>query len=280
MVRAPEWEMYIVWYFFLGGIAGGSYFSAAIVDNFGGRRDREIARVGYFIAFPLVLMCGALLILDLGTPSRFLNMLRILKFWNPMSIGAWAVGAFGAFTFACALLSLSDSEGLVALRRNVAKVGSWFGFFVAAYTGVLLSNTAQPIWREARLMGALFLASGASTGLASIALISYLKGANLGESWSKLKKADSFAMVVELVLLFALILTLGRAADPLTRGRFALPFWGGLVALGLVAPLGLSLFKPGEGKERTAGGTLAIASVLVLIGGFLLRYVVLMAGQL
>ncbi len=280
MVRAPEWEMYIVWYFFLGGIAGGSYFSAAIVDNFGGRRDREIARVGYFIAFPLVLMCGALLILDLGTPSRFLNMLRILKFWNPMSIGAWAVGAFGAFASACALLSLSDSEGLVALRRNVAKVGSWFGFFVAAYTGVLLSNTAQPIWREARLMGALFLASGASTGLASIALISYLKGANLGESWSKLKKADSFAMVVELVLLFALILTLGRAADPLTRGRFALPFWGGLVALGLVAPLGLSLFKPGEGKERTAGGTLAIASVLVLIGGFLLRYVVLMAGQL
>ncbi len=280
MVRAPEWEMYIVWYFFLGGIAGGSYFTAAIADNFGGRRDREIAKVGYFIAFPMVLICGALLILDLGTPSRFLNMMRILKFWNPMSIGAWAVGAFGAFAFVCAVLSIGNSEARLALRRHVAKVGSWFGFFLAAYTGVLLSNTAQPIWRDARLMGALFLASGASTGIASIAMVSYFRGANLGESWSKLKKADSFAMVVELVLLLGLVLMLGPAADPLTKGRFALPFWGGLVALGLVVPLALSFVKHADGKERTAGGTLAIASVLVLIGGFLLRYVVLMAGQL
>jgi formate-dependent nitrite reductase membrane component NrfD len=272
--------MYIVWYFFLGGIAGGAYFAAAIADNFGGRRDREIATVGYFIAFPLALICGALLTLDLGTPSRFLNMLRMFKIWNPMSIGSWAIGVFGAVSFACALLSLGDSEGRLALRRNIAKFGSWFGFFLAAYTGVLLSNTAQPIWRDARLMGALFLASGASTGLASIAVISYFKGANLGESWSKLKKADTFAMVVELVLLVAFILMLGPAADPLVKGRFALPFWGGLVALGLLVPLGLSFVKAGDGKERTAGGTLAIASVLVLIGGFLLRYVVIMAGQL
>lgn len=280
MVRAPEWEMYIVWYFFLGGIAGGAYFTAAIADNFGGRRDREIAKIGYLIALPLVLACGVLLILDLGTPSRFLNMMKMFKFWNPMSIGAWALGAFGAFSLVCALLSLGDSEERSVLRRNVAKVGSWFGFFLAAYTGVLLSNTAQPIWRDARLMGALFLASGASTGLASIAVVSYFKGANLGESWSKLKKADSFAMVVELVLLFALVLMLGPAADPMTKGRFALPFWGGLVALGLVIPLALGFVKAGGGKERTAGGTVAIASVLVLIGGFLLRYVVIMAGQL
>jgi protein NrfD len=280
MVRAPEWGMYIIWYFFLGGIAGGAYFMAAIADNFGGRRDREVAKVGYFIAFPLVMICGVLLILDLGMSSRFLNMVKILKFWNPMSLGAWMVGVFGAFSFACALLSLGVSEERLALRRNVAKVGSWFGFFLAAYTGVLLSNTAQPIWRDARLMGALFLASGASTGLASIALISYFKGANLGESWSKLKKADTFAMVVELALLFALVLMLGPAANPIIKGSFALPFWGGLVALGLVVPLGLSFVKPGDGKERTAGGTMAIASVLILIGGFLLRYVVIMAGQL
>jgi formate-dependent nitrite reductase membrane component NrfD len=280
MVRAPEWEMYIVWYFFLGGIAGGAYFTAAIADNFGGRRDREIAKVGYFIAFPLVLICGLLLILDLGTPSRFLNMLKTLKFWNPMSIGSWGLGVFGAFSFASVLLSFGDSEEKAALRRNVAKVGSWFGFFLAAYTGVLLSNTAQPIWRDARLMGALFLASGASTGIASIAVISYFQAKNLGESWSKLKKADSFAMVVELVLLSAFVLMLGPAADPLIKGSFALPFWGGLVALGLVVPLGLSFVKAGGGKERTAGGTLAITSALILIGGFLLRYVVIMAGQL
>jgi formate-dependent nitrite reductase membrane component NrfD len=272
--------MYIVWYFFLGGIAGGAYFTAAIADNFGGRQDREVAKVGYLLSLPLVILCGILLIVDLGTPSRFLNMLRVFKFWNPMSVGAWGLAAFGAFAFLGAALSFSDAEAQVALRRNLAKVGSWFGFFLAAYTGVLLSNTAQPIWRDARLMGALFLASGASTGIAAIAVLSYFRGVSLGESWAKLKKADTIAMVVELVLLGAFVAMLGPAAQPLITGQFALPFWGGLVVLGLLVPLGLSVLKAGEGKERTAGGTLAIASVLVLIGGFLLRYVVIMAGQL
>lgn len=44
-------------------------------------------------------LCGLLVIADLGVPMRFLNMLRMLKFWDPMSLGAWAVGVFGLFTF-------------------------------------------------------------------------------------------------------------------------------------------------------------------------------------
>src|SRR5438309_327844 len=83
---------------FRGGIAGGAYFTAAIADNFGGARDRQVARVGYVLSLPLVMACGVLLIADLGVPTRFLNMLRVLKFWDPMSIGAWVVGAFGMFS--------------------------------------------------------------------------------------------------------------------------------------------------------------------------------------
>src|SRR5262249_22230543 len=99
MLKTPEWGMLIVWYFFLGGIAGGAYFTAAIADLFGERGDRRVARIGYFIALPLVAACGLLLIADLGVPTRFMNMLRVFKFWDPMSIGAWAVGVFGVFTF-------------------------------------------------------------------------------------------------------------------------------------------------------------------------------------
>src|SRR5204863_1637876 len=99
MLKTPDWGMLIVWYFFLGGIAGGAYFTAAIADLFGERGDRKVARIGYFIALPLVAACGALLIADLGVPARFMNMMRVFKFWDPMSIGAWAVGAFGVFAF-------------------------------------------------------------------------------------------------------------------------------------------------------------------------------------
>ena len=59
-------------------------------------------------------------------------------------------------------------------------MGLFFGFFLASYTGVLLSATAQPFWTDARLMGALFLASGASTGMAAISVVMFLTGAAAG----------------------------------------------------------------------------------------------------
>src|SRR5207249_2816897 len=165
MLKSPDWHLLIVWYFFLGGIAGGAYFTAAIADNFGGPRDKSVIRIGYVLALLLIGLCGILLILDLGTPSRFMNMMMHFKFWDPMSIGAWMLGVFGLFAFVSSALSLVGGEGVAPVRRVVSLVGTIAGFFIAAYTGVLLSATALPLWREARLMGALFLASGASTGM-------------------------------------------------------------------------------------------------------------------
>jgi len=273
MLKNPHWGQMIVWYFFLGGIAGGAYFTAAIADNFGGARDRAVARVGYLLSLPLVAVCGILLIADLGVPARFLNMMRTLKFWDPMSIGAWAVGIFGLFAFVSSLLSLSSSESHARLRRTIGLVGIFFGFFLASYTGVLLSNSALPFWRDSRLMGALFLASGASTGIAAITLVMFLTGQAAGEGWNKLKQADHVSMVIELVLLVALIGLLGAAAKPLLSGHFAPLFWGGLVGVGLVVPFVLDFV----GHRARAVG--ALAAALVLIGGFVLRYVVLMSIQ-
>jgi formate-dependent nitrite reductase membrane component NrfD len=271
MLRTPDWELLIVWYFFLGGIAGGAYFTAAIADNFGGPRDRQVARIGYFLSLPLVVACGALLIADLGVPLRFLNMLRAFKFWDPMSAGAWALGIFGLFSVTACALSLRPSERDLALRRKIALVGIVFGFFLAGYTGVLLSATALPFWSEARLMGALFLASGASTGMAAISLVLYLTGGAGGEGWGRVKKADRVSIVVELVVLAAFVALLGSAARPLISGHFAPLFWGGLVVAGLLVPLGLELAAH---RTRVLG---AVSAVLVLVGGFILRYVVIMA---
>ena len=273
MTKPPGWEMMIVLYFFLGGIAGGAYFTAAIADNFGSARDRAVARAGYLISLPLVAVCGALLIADLGVPLRFLNMMRTFKFWDPMSIGAWAVGAFGAFTFVSSVLSFTASPSLETLRRRIGLVGMLFGFFLASYTGVLLSSSAQPLWSEARLMGALFLASGASTGMAAISLILFLTGSSAGSGFEKIKKADRYSMAFELVVLALFLAALGSAARPLVSGHFATLFWGGLVAGGLVLPLALDVVGH---RVRALG---AIAAVLVLAGGFVLRYVVLMSIQ-
>jgi len=273
MLKVPGWEMSIVWYFFLGGIAGGAYFTAAIADNFGSPRDRAVARVGYLLSLPLVAVCGLLLIIDLGVPARFMNMMLHFKFWDPMSLGAWAVGVFGAFTFVSSVLSLTASESVAALRRKISLVGMLFGFFLASYTGVLLSNSAMPFWGESRLMGALFLVSGGSTGMAAVALIMFLTGGSLGDSWHKIEVADRYSMVLEMLVLAVFLGVLGAAAQPITSGHFAPLFWGGLVGAGLLLPLFLNLLG---GRIRALG---AVSAVLVLMGGFILRYVVVKSIQ-
>jgi formate-dependent nitrite reductase membrane component NrfD len=272
MLKTPDWGLMIVLYFFFGGIAGGAYFTAAIADNFGGVRDRRVAKIGYLLSLPLVAICGLLLIADLGVPTRFLNMLRTLKFWDPMSLGAWGVGVFGAFTFVSSVLSFSDEPSRVALRRKIGLVGMLFGFFLASYTGVLLSVTAQPFWSEARLLGALFLASGASTGMAAISLILFLLGSS-STDLGKIKRADRYSMIIELVMLAAFLVLLGSAAQPLLSGHYAALFWIGLVGVGLVIPLIVDFV--GHRTHALA----ALSALLVLAGGFVLRYVMLMSIQ-
>ena len=91
--------------FFFGGLAGGCYFLAALIDLFGRPEDRPLARLGYYIAFPCVLLSGLLLTLDLTRPLRFWHMLiesntfqPMFKYWSPMSVGSWALLIFGIFT--------------------------------------------------------------------------------------------------------------------------------------------------------------------------------------
>ncbi len=207
-------------------------------------------------------------------PTRFLNMMRTFKFWDPMSIGAWAVGIFGLFTFVSSVLSFSGTpRGHRAPPQGRARGPLLRVLPGQLYRGAAERHSAQPFWTDARLMGALFLASGASTGMAAISVVMFLTGGTGGPGWGKVKKADRYSMIVELIVLALFLALLGSAARPLTTGHFAPLFWGGLVGVGLIIPLVLDLV----GHRLKAMG--AVSAVLVLVGGFVLRYVVVMSIQ-
>ncbi len=87
VLKAPIWRWEIVWYFFLGGLAGGCYVIASIAALFGSQEDQAVARTGYYLSLLALLPCPPLLIKDLGRPERFLNMLRVFKVKSPMSMG-------------------------------------------------------------------------------------------------------------------------------------------------------------------------------------------------
>lgn len=286
--EAPHWRWLIVLYFFLGGIAGGCYFLAALIDLFGRMTDRPLARLGYRIAFPAVVVCGILLIVDLGRPERFWHMLLqsetwrpMFKSYSPMSFGAWGLLAFGFF----ALLSFVATFGPDDRRRRrvrlrppgllgviVAILGGLSGFFLASYTGVLLAVTNRPIWSDTPLLGLVFVVSSASTSIALLLLLGPRRVFLIG-GLRALQRFDVVVLVLELLSIIALVASLGSLA------RIWLNQWGALLGLGVV---GVGIVVPLLLHRRAHAPTAAVvkaAALLVLLGGFLLRVVIVLSSE-
>lgn len=285
---APHWQWLVILYFFFGGLAGGSYLIAVLADFFGDEADRPLARLGYYVAFPCVLIGGVLLIVDLTRPDRFWHMLimsqrgwPIFKPWSPMSVGSWGLLLFGAFAFLSFAGALAEGgrlpAGLVALRRGVlgriiGVLGGFFGFFLAGYTGVLLAVTNRPIWSDTSLLGLLFLVSAASISAALLILLGRGRGVE-AYSVQWLSRMDGWLMLLELAVLVAVVVSLGPVA------RVWLSAWGmllavGVVLVGILVPLVLH-------RRPLLLGALnkPTAAVLVLVGGFLLRVVIVLSAE-
>ena len=276
VTASPHWTWFIIPYFFVGGLAGGAYFLAAALEWFGRPEDRPVIRTAYSLAFWGAVISGALLTIDLGKPFRFWHMLFqsdnfpnvMFKGWSPISFGAWAILLFGA----CALVSWrAQAPGTVT--KLVAAVGGLLGFFVAGYTGVLLTVTNRPIWADSPWLGALFLASGASTAAAALTLLAPRRGAT-ASSMAWLESFDTRALVVELLILILFIAWLWPIR------QVWVSFWGllllvGVVWAGILWPLTLHR-RP---ATAAGGGAFRNPAVMVLIGGFVLRVVILLSSN-
>jgi protein NrfD len=286
--EGPHWRWLIILYFFIGGLAGGCYFVASMIDLVGRPADRPLARLGYLIAFPAVVICGLLLIADLGRPERFWHMLLqsatwrpMLKTYSPMSFGAWGVLVFGGFAFLSFLGALGRDERRhrLAFLRPPALVGTIIsvlgglaGLFLASYTGVLLAVTNRPIWSDTSLLGALFVVSSASTSIALLLLLGSRR-ALLGGGLHALARFDRIVLVLELIMIAALIVSLGSLAGVWLNAWGALLVLG-VVGLGIVVPLVL------QARSHTPVSAAArAAALLVLVGGFLLRLVIVLSSE-
>src|SRR5205823_10512953 len=110
-----------------------------------------------------------LLTSDLGKPTRFLNMLRVFKVTSPMSVGSWLL------TFAGIVIAPATSHSLVGWPRGLGRVSQalagFLGLPVATYTAVLVSNTAVPVWSEARWELPLGFAASAAASAGAAAVI-------------------------------------------------------------------------------------------------------------
>ncbi|MDI3339962.1 MAG: polysulfide reductase NrfD [Sphaerobacter sp.] len=288
--EAPHWQWWIIWYFFIGGIGGGSYAIAALLHIFGEPEDRPIVRLGYYIALPSIIVSGILLTLDLTRPERFYHMLvqsktfvPAFKYWSPMSVGSWGITLFGLFAFLSTVGALAETgrlpwsglsrlnQGTLGLVINLA--GGLCGFFVAGYTGVLLSVTNRPLWSDTPLLGLLFLLSAFSTAAALLLLVGRRRAQPESLEW--LSQIDSWALILELVVLGAVILSVGTVvAREVLFNAWGVLLLVGVVLAGILVPLLL------HWRPRLLGAASPLgAAALVLLGGFILRVVMLLSSE-
>jgi formate-dependent nitrite reductase membrane component NrfD len=200
------------------------------------------------------------------------------------------------------------SDALTArpgLLRAIAWANIVLGVGLGIYTGILLNTmVARPLWNSA-ILGPLFLVSGLSAGAAMLHLASVLRGQRpaargmaggawsaivqpIGATWPEksatqgLVRADQVFLVAELLLIGLLLVNLytssashAAAAGLLMGGAYGWLFWGVVVGLGLLVPLALQALELGHRIPHTL-----IPALLVLAGGYALRWVMVNAGQL
>jgi protein NrfD len=295
---SPHWGWWIVLYFFVGGIAGTAFLLSSLLslstDRQTNRPTDRLIHLGYYVAFIGAVISGFILTIDLDRPLRFWHMmiqnhtgLPMFKSWVPMSVGVWGLLLFSLFAFLAALSSLGEerpnirllqSAPIRFLRRRgpataIAVLGSIFGLFLAGYTGVLLAVTNRPIWADSSWLGLLFLVSAASTGAATMMLLAAWRRAGNPASIRWLSWFDQRVLVLELLVLIIFLISLGSVAQ-VFLGWWGLLLLVGVVGIGIVVPLVLQ-GRHGAGSLRQHAGT----AMLVLLGGFLLRVVVLLSSE-
>jgi len=273
VVKPSPWEADIPAYMFFGGLAAGSSMLAAGGDLTERPTLRRVGRLASLLSLTVTLVT---LIHDLGRPSRFLNMLRTMKLTSPMSVGTWILSAYGPFAGLAAVSEVVDmlpggKKG--GLLRLVSALGKPAGVVaavtappVAAYTAVLLADTATPSWHEAhRELPFVFVGSAAAAagGLGLMAVPP--------EEAGPARRMAVGGAVLEMAAEQQMERSMGITAEPLregTAGRL-MRASKALTAAGAVG----ALFS---GRSRVAG---VVSGAALLIGSVCTRFGIFHAGQ-
>ena len=286
------WGWEIALYLFLGGLAAGVLFFAALY--YIRKRDDEyqaaVKWVPMLTPFFLVIGLGALF-LDLHHKPFFWRLYTTIKLQSPMSWGAWTLmvitplSIIWAATYVRELFPkwdwkykwLYDIEAFfIKNRMTMAWIMILFASILGIYTGILLSAfNARPLWNTS-ILGPLFLVSGMSAGAALIMMLSK----NPMER-KRFAQMDIMLIGIEVFLIIHMFMGFKAStqvqietANLFLGGPYTLPFWIFAVFLGMVLPAILEIWEL-KGKHIPV----YIPALLIIFGNIMLRFIIVYAGQ-
>jgi formate-dependent nitrite reductase membrane component NrfD len=261
IVKEPVWTWEIPSYFFTGGLAGASSVLSTTARLTG---NEKLARTSLYIGAVADLVSPALLISDLGRPERFHHMLRVVKVTSPMNVGSWILLVSGGASNTAALLErLGRLKPVKILAETVATMS---GALLATYTGVLVADTAIPVWHDARhelpwIFGA---SAAASAGAAACVFVR-------PEEAGPARRLAVAGVLAEGALMQAMELRLGKVGEVYRQGEAGKLSWA---AKGLATAGAAVLARRGR-RSRAA---LVLGGALVCAGEVCVRWAVFKAG--
>jgi polysulfide reductase chain C len=282
MKEEHRWGWPVAFYLFLGGLGGGMTALAGLSDLIFGRG--EAFSLGSLIGGSAIAVGSALLVFELGRPFQFWRVLSRQR--AIMTAGAWMLSLtiFTSVAHFSFWPGFSPWQQLVGLRHLVAAINIVLGLGVCVYTGILLGSLRARAFWNTPILPVLFLVSGLSTGAAGQSLVAgawpYRGSAvDVEAVHAALRSLDLTLVVFEIMVLFLYVLMMRLAAGKVAAriaatwlaGQKSLAFWGGVVVLGLAAPGLLYVFSSAAAH--------AAAPVLVLIGGLVLRFLVVFSDE-
>jgi formate-dependent nitrite reductase membrane component NrfD len=284
-IKEHTWTWEVPVYFWLGGLGAGAHLISTVAQLLGWK-DKAFFRATRYTVLVTMILSPILLIMDLGRPERFYNMLRIVKLRSPMSTGSWALAIFGVLSGLIAAAQAAR-DGLLGRDNILVRLVKTFipdrllsvvalpvGLYVGLYSGILLSATSVPMWaRNFLLMGPTFLSSGLSTGLSAISFILHLGDWGERRTLEALRRTERITLLIEGGLLAASLARMGRWGKPLYSKKLAPLFLGGALLGGILAPFALLSGRETRGKSL-------LTSVLALLGGLALRFAMIEGGRL
>ncbi len=305
------WGWPIATYLFLGGLAAGILLFATLYYLKGKENDMPFTvKIAPIFTFIIIVIGLLLLVYDLHHKLYVWRLFTTFRIESPMSWGAWTLVAVSIFSLLWPLSYIDDIEKYLAGRnwkrltdvtrfirktehkwalfrwvillfRKYRTFFAWVLLFLSIilgiYTGILLSAfNAHPLWNNP-ILGPLFLTSGVSTGSAFVMWLSNNKKER------KLMSTIDMALIgIELFLIIHMIMGMQagpevfkQAAYLFLGGEFTVIFWVVFVGMGLVLPFILEALEL-KGYHIPP----ALPALLVLVGGFIFRMIMVYAGQM
>jgi protein NrfD len=287
------WHWQIPLYLFLGGLAAGVLFFAALYFIKGDHHKYPavVKRAPFLV--PVMLILGLLaLFIDLRHKAYFWQLYLHLKLQSPMSWGAWTLMVITPLSFAwCAIYireffpnwewkynwAKATEVVLIKYQKAIAWVILIFAVILGIYTGILLSAfNARPLWNTS-ILGPLFLTSGLSTGAAVILIMS-----KSAEEKKLFAQIDLILIGIELFIITHMFMGFMAstqvqidAARLFLGGPYTMSFWIFVVSLGMALPAILEFME-----LRKFHIPVLVPAILVLFGGIMMRFIIVYAGQL